>query len=139
FIYDAAILLAFIGFMPMLILNNDKLTLKQKIYVAIALLARMSYCILNGERLEFVRLAYYVVFAVLLTNSNIFKSTFNIRSVGFVAVFLFVAAFGYVYTGNLSPHFTDPKIVSNIKSFEMDGFNGESHAMVWEDFAKDFN
>lgn len=139
FIYDAAILLAFIGFMPMLILNNEKLTISQRVYVVIALIARMTYCILNGERLEFVRLAYFVVFALLFVNSNIFKGTFNLRITGFVAILLFIASFGYVYTGNLSPHFSDPEIVRDIKSFERNEFNSESHAMVIEDFFNDFD
>jgi hypothetical protein len=139
FIYDAAILLAFIGFMPMLILNNEKLTTRQRVYVVIALVARMTYCILSGERLEFVRLAYFVVISLMLINSNMFKGTFDLRITGFIIIFLFIAAFGYVYTGHLSPHFSDPEIVSDIKSFERNEFNSDSHAMVIEDFFNDFD
>ncbi len=139
FIYNAGILLAFIGFLPLMILNYDKLTKNEFILVALVLTVRLAFCVVHGERTEFVRLVFYAVVALLFINKNIFKRRMGLNIKGFTIIFILFLGFLYMYFGNLSKHFTDPKIVENIKSYERDNLNADSRNMVYEDFANDFS
>lgn len=139
FIYNAGIFMAFIGFLPLMVLNYDKLSKNEFIFVALVLAVRLAFCIVHGARTEFIRLAFYLAVALLFVNKNIFKKSLSLNIKGFVLVFILFLGFLYLYFGNLSKHFSDPKVVENIKSYERDNLNTDSRNMVYEDFVEDFS
>lgn len=139
FVYNVGILMAFIGLLPLMILNYDKLTKREVLLVATVLAVRLLFSLVHGARTEFVRLSFYLVVALLFVNRNVFKNTVRINVFGIILIFLLFASFLYVYSGNLSKHFTDPEIVESIKSFEKDNLNSDSRNMVYDDFVDDFD
>lgn len=139
FLLDTSRLLTLVGFFPLVFLNQEKLSLREKVAVNTALIIYMLFSIWKGNRTEFATLAFYFILASLISNKNKFKSELEIRIRGFILILFLVSGFIYMYTGNLSKHFTDPTIVENIQSYEMDKFNLDSRDLVFTDFSKDFN
>jgi hypothetical protein len=139
FVYNVGILMAFVGLLPIMILNYDKLSKREVFLVATVLAVRLLFSLVHGARNEFVRLSFYLIVALLIVNRNVFKNTLRINILGIILIFFLFASFLYVYSGNLSKYFTDPEIVESIKSFEKDNLNTKSREMVYDDFVDDFD
>ncbi len=138
FIFNASLLEAFIGFLPLIVLNYDKLNRRDFVVAVLVVLIYLAFCIVHGNRTEFVRLSFYLLVAFLFVNHNLFKSGLGLNVKGFVVVIILAVVFLYMYTGNLSKHFSNPVIVENIKGYEKENLNSDSRNMVYEDFADDF-
>ncbi|WP_321373641.1 hypothetical protein [uncultured Draconibacterium sp.] len=140
FIFDRNYLWHLTYILPLFLLNKDKLEKEYVIYTYLAVGVAMLFFVITSERNQFVKLFYYLVIISIFRIDNNLTSIANIsiKIAGIISVSIIFCCFMYIYSGRLSKHFSDPRIVENIKSYEKDNLNSDTRIMVFEDFVLDF-
>nr|WP_299419925.1 hypothetical protein [uncultured Emticicia sp.] len=128
-------------FIPIYLLNWQKLSSKQRYLVGYAFVANILFFLVDGQRNMVVRFVFYPsVYVILLLFENKIKKELKPSILFFFIILLSISFYvlSLAYDGQLKQYFTNPKIVAALTEYERSNFNADSRILVYEDFFQDF-